>query len=121
MMSKNIVFALGMAATLLAGCENDDSPMQPGDCTISVVNSTQSTIHVVYQTQTLDVLWPYVDVAHEADVNIAPGQEKDLWVHFNNELGTSRIVVTKDDMRKNYDVGFGSQTLKIREDDFINE
>ena len=69
----------------------------------------------------MTLICPETMKTYEEDVNIAAGQEKDLWVHFDNELGTSRIAVTKNDIRKNYDVGFGTQTLKIHEDDFTNE
>ena len=116
-----LAIAIVAAGVMVTGCEDDDSPMQPGDSTITVVNATHSTIHVTYQTQTWDVLWPATDVSHEADKNVAPRAEADLSVHFDNELGTSRIEVTKDGSQKKYDVGFGNHTLTIREEDFGSE
>lgn len=106
---------------MLTGCEDDDSPMQPGDSRISVMNATHSTIHVTYQTQTWDVLWPATNVSHESDKDIAPQAEADLSVHFDNKLGTSRIDVTKDGIHRKCDVGFGERTLTVREDDFGSE
>jgi len=106
---------------LLAGCENDDSPMQSGDSDITVLNDTDSTIHIRYSTQTWDVLWPGVDVDHEASTELAPRTRSKLSVHFSNQLGTSRISVTKDGIQKDYDVGFGDQRLTIRNTDFTGD
>ena len=118
LLAKWIVPVALVAAGLLAGCENDDSPMQPGDCTITMVNATRSAIHVEYQTQKWDVLWPAIDVSHEATLDIQPGHDAALSVHFDNELGTSRIKVTKDAIRKHYDMKFGRQTLTVKDEDF---
>lgn len=120
-MSKRIVAACILAAGLLAGCEHDDSPMQAGTCTITVVNSTRSVIHVQFRTQTWDVLVPGIDESHEASQDIGPDDEADLSVHFGNELGTSRITVTKDGLARTYDVEFGRQTLTVREEDFSGQ
>ena len=100
------------------GCEDDDSPIQPGDCTITVVNSTTSAIHVTYQTQTWDVVVPATDVSHRVSKDVAAGTDVDLSVHFDSQLGTSRIQVEKNGFKKNYDVGFNSERLTIRESDF---
>jgi len=109
---------VAMVAVLLAGCEDDDSPFQPGDCTMAVENATGSTLDVAYESQTWDVLYPGVDVAHTVHVSIASRESTDISVHFSNRLGTSRIKATKDGKQKNIDVGFGLPQLTIRESDF---
>ncbi len=118
---KRTTAAVIFAAGLLLGCENDDSPMRAGNCTITVANSTRSVIHVEYRTQTWDLLVPGIDESHVASKDIGPGRDADLSVHFGSELGTSGIEVTKDGLRKKYDVEFGRQTLTVREEHFTGE
>ena len=107
-----------LVGLMVGGCENDDSPSQAGTCTITVLNSTRSTINAKYWTQTWDVLAPGVDTGHQTTKSIGSGRETDLRVFFDNELGTSRINVVKDGVEHNYDVGFGDHTLVVHEDDF---
>ena len=101
MMMKKIDLGAAMIvglALLLAGCESDDTPLRAGNSTVTVVNETGAPIHVAYQTQTWDVLIPGIDASHQANVDIAPFRSEDLSVHFDSELGTSRITVTKSFM-----------------------
>ena len=117
-MKWNGLFALMLVGLMAGGCENDDSPSQAGACTITVVNSTKGTITAKYWTQTWDILTPGVDASHQTTKDVGPGQESDLRVYFDNELGTSRINVVKDGAEHNYDVGFGDHSLIVMEKDF---
>ena len=112
------VLFLGMGL-LLGGCEDGDGPTRAGDSTITVVNDTDAPIHVQYQTQTWDALTLGIADSHEADVDLAMRESKDLSVHFANEVGTSRLVITKGNIQKNYDIGFGNPRLAVRTSDFV--
>lgn len=118
MKTKVYILLAMMTVGLLAGCEDDDSPSQPGDSTMTVENASGSTIGVAYESQTWDILYPGVDVSHTVHVVLASKQSSDISVHFGDKLGTSIIKITKDGKEKIINVGFGLPRLTIRDSDF---